>query len=140
MAVAKTRSSSRSRKAAEKAAVKDKVEAQSKDELKAEAAEHDLPVSGTKEEIAERIVHSGSVPQVRVDNLSRRSDADALEGHFCEIVAGEHKGLKGVFDKVLEAGPDGYPTLIEFITRDAQNDVLTVPYKDVRPTVYAGGR
>ena len=78
---------------------------------------------------------------VRVDNMSRRSDNDALEGHFCDIVSGEHAGRTGVFDQVVEYDSHtGYPAKIIVITRDADNAWLVVAYEDVRPSASTGSR
>lgn len=80
-------------------------------------------------------------PAVRVDNLTRRSDDDALEGHFVKVVSGEYVGRVGGFERVLSSGPDGYPIRILVRTRDAENELLTVAYADVRPAdPYRGGR
>ena len=79
--------------------------------------------------------------KVRVDSHSARSDDDALEGHFCVIVDGEHAGRVGSFEKVSKYGPDGYPESIIFRSRDADDLYLTVPYESVRRAGdYKGGR
>ena len=82
-----------------------------------------------------------AAPPVRVDNRTRRSDEDAIEGAFVDVVAGEYKGRRGAFASVLESDPKtGYPTLILVRTRDADNLLIPVKYADVRPTEYTGGR
>jgi hypothetical protein len=75
--------------------------------------------------------------QVRVDNHAVRSDDDALEGHFVNVVAGPHEGVFGVFDKVNEYAADGYPKTVIVEARDAKGDLFTVNYKDLRPAAAA---
>ena len=81
---------------------------------------------------------------VRVDNTTRRSDDDALEGHFVKVIGGEHEGQLGAYLHTLEAdSKTGYPAQILVRFRDATygHDVAAVAYKDVRPaTPYVGGR
>lgn len=78
---------------------------------------------------------------VRVDNMTRRSDNDALEGMFCQVVSGPYAGRWGTFDHVVESDPrSGYPTLIMVISRDERNEMLQVAYSDARPTTSLGGR
>lgn len=80
-------------------------------------------------------------PPIKVDNRSRRSDRDALEGHFCDVVSGEHQGRFGSFDRVSQFNAEtGYPERILIVTRDANNELLEVPYEDVRPSERSGGR
>lgn len=78
---------------------------------------------------------------VTVDNHAVRTDDDALEGHFCKVVAGDDEGVVGVFESVVDRESDGYPKHIIVRSRDASNRLFTVAYKDVRPAVgYNGGR
>lgn len=81
-----------------------------------------------------------TVQPVHVDQRTRRSDDDALEGHFVDIIDGDDKGRRGTFDRVTEYGTDGYPKRILVITRDERNEPLDVPYEYARPTTYLGGR
>lgn len=74
---------------------------------------------------------------IRVDGRNRRSDEDGLEGHFVQVVAGDHQGLFGTFEEVVEAGEDGYPETILVTPRTAPNDRVEVAYKDVRPAAQA---
>lgn len=80
------------------------------------------------------------VQPVKVDGRNRRDGEDALEGHFCKVVKGEHEGRVGVFDSVLNYAKDGYPERILFVTRDDKAEALPVDYADVRATSYRGGR
>lgn len=80
------------------------------------------------------------VAPIRVDSLSARSDADALEGHFVYILSGEFEGRYAAFEKVLESDADGYPSLILVRTRDADSLLVAIPYGDVARTDYKGGR
>ena len=79
---------------------------------------------------------------VVVNNRTVRSDQDALEGHFCQVVAGPHDGIFGTFIQVEEREEDGYPKTILVKNRDWWKDVdlVTVNYKDVRPAVTGGRR
>ena len=74
-----------------------------------------------------------NVQPVKVDGRNRRSDDDALEGGFCEIVAGEHDGVHGTFDQVVEYDHAGYPVKVLVKPRDAATATLVVNYSDVRP-------
>ncbi len=84
------------------------------------------------------------VPAVTVDNTTRRSDDDALEGSFVRVIAGEHAGTVGAYLSTLEHdATTGYPTLVLVRNRDHAGDVdlFAVPYTDVRPAVgFNGGR
>ena len=79
-----------------------------------------------------------ATPVVHVDNRTRRSDKDGLEGHFVVVVSGEHKGLRGVFREVASTEKDGYPKRILVRARDhaGDEDLVTVNYADVRPDNY----
>jgi hypothetical protein len=80
---------------------------------------------------------------VRVDNKSRRSGADALEGHFAIVVNGKHKGQVATFVSVATYGEDGYPdsVLLRFRDHNYHTDLDTVAYSDIRPAdPYRGGR
>lgn len=74
------------------------------------------------------------VQPVRVDGRNRRSDNDALEGGFCQVVDGRFKGRKGVFVSVTKHDPNtGYPTQVVVRTRDNEYQHLSVPYSSIRP-------
>ena len=81
---------------------------------------------------------------VRVDNKSRRSDDDALEGGWVDVVSGEHKGVRGAFASVTDYDPKtGYPKTILVRNRDHASDTgdVAVEYADARPAAnYHGGR
>jgi len=83
-----------------------------------------------------RYVH----PPVRVDNQTRRSDADALEGSAVKVLSGEHENQIGVFTKVLEHGDDGYPTRILLRFQDAtySHEFGSEDYSNVRPVNHPG--
>lgn len=123
------------------------VDSFKKAELRAAAEVHgvDVPSGATKADIAEAIVHAYPIARpVRVDNHTARSDDDAFEGSFIQVVAGAHKGQVGTFSQVLHYDPQtGYPELVLVRFRDAtyDHDVAPVAYEDIRPaTPYVGGR
>lgn len=68
----------------------------------------------------------------QVDSTLARNDSDALEGHFVQVVSGKYEGRYGVFMNAVEYGSDKYPTKISVRTRDAENELITVDYKDTR--------
>ena len=74
-------------------------------------------------------------PPVAVNNHTVRSDADVLEGHRCEVTAGEHKGLVGTFISVTEHGTDGYPlwVVVRSLQSHGSAELVSVQYKDIRP-------
>lgn len=84
----------------------------------------------------------GALPAqpVKVDGRNRRSDDDALEGYFVDVVSGYRQGSFGSFERVLKYGKDGYPTQILVRTRDEDNELISVAYRDVRPAKRGGGR
>lgn len=98
----------------------------------------------------------------RVDNMTRRNDADVLQGHFClidfrdeefgedavkavEAMIGEGNahvgsGDYGVYIEPGVLGEDGYPLTATVLLRDEHScQVSSVPYGALRPTL-AGGR
>lgn len=82
------------------------------------------------------------VAQTPGDNARPRSDEDAVQGQFVDVVDGEHKGRRGAFLSVVEHDleGDGFPKSILVRTRDELNELLTVAYEHVRPSKYTGGR
>lgn len=83
-----------------------------------------------------------------VDNMSRRSDHDALEGHFVSIdlnhsdIDDELRESGGDYGVYLEPGDrdpkTGYPLTAVVRLRDSSNALVRVPYEALRPAV--GGR
>jgi hypothetical protein len=96
----------------------------------------------------------------RVDNMSRRSDADALFGHFvlidyanskeavkaAEAVLGEGnaglgQGDYGVYVDVGTSDENGYPLTVTVMTRDEHAaQIPGIPYDALRPAPGVGGR
>lgn len=74
---------------------------------------------------------------VRVDQYTRRSDHDVLQGHFGRIESGEYGGRVGVFETVATSGPDGYPATVSVKLRDS-GEVVICDYADLAPTPYGG--
>jgi hypothetical protein len=87
----------------------------------------------------------------QIDNMTRASDADALEGHFCKIDL-SHKSLDkdlkdylgerdyGVYLAPGSLDPEtGRPVLAQVRLRDDTGETVTVPYEALRPSL-AGGR
>ncbi len=72
-----------------------------------------------------------------VDQYTRRSDADVLPGQFARIATGEHAGQIGVFETVVENGPDGYPAQVELILRNSGERVVCT-YGDLTPVTFGG--
>lgn len=88
-----------------------------------------------------------------VDNVSRRDDSDALEGHFVNIDvqnADVKKALKdagvdtiegsfGVFTEPATRDPkDGFPVKVMVRLRGASNALLTLPYEALSPAEARG--
>lgn len=114
-----------------------------KDELKtaAEVAGVDVRSRDTKADLAEKVAAAQRGDGfVTVTNRTRRSGADALFGHFVDIVAGEHEGRRGHYFADVSHGSDGYPDRVLVRSRDERNEILEADYADVRPTSYTGGR
>ena len=94
--------------------------------------------SATKDESAQ----AASATPVRVDNKSRRSDKDGLEGHFVRVVTGEHEGSVGVFQSVESYNTDdGYPDqiIVKFTDPAYDAELAVLPYADVVPKDYKEG-
>lgn len=130
-------------------------------------------VTGKRKAAAERLAKATPVEQraghigarlleARVDNMSRRSDADALLGHFCLIDFGDKEfgdearaaveqvigegnagvgsGDYGVFTAAGEVDEHGYPITANVLLRDEHAAIVSgVPYGALRPA-QAGGR
>lgn len=76
---------------------------------------------------------------VILTNATAREDDVPLQGHFVEVVSGEHEGRYGVFESVGSTTAAGYPTTIVVVTRDDDSERLVLRIEDCRPAV-AGGR
>ena len=83
-------------------------------------------------------------PPVTVNNQTRRSDDDGLEGGWVVVVDGPHKGLRGAFTAVATYDVEsGYPATILVRNRDlaSEQGTVVVDYGHVRPAWdYHGGR
>lgn len=80
-----------------------------------------------------------AITVVRVDNFTRRSDEDALEGAMCKVVSGPHAGLRGTFVSAVVVDQETkWPEVILVRARDhaGDDDLVTVNYADVRPDGY----
>lgn len=77
---------------------------------------------------------SDETPKVRVDQFSRRSGDDALEGSFVQVQDGEHAGQVGAFTKVIERDKDGYPATVLLRMKDLTytHEFVVEPYSNVR--------
>jgi hypothetical protein len=82
---------------------------------------------------------SGLRQDIRVDQVTVRTDDDVMYGHFCDVVKGEHQGAYGVYTTTLTVDDDGYPLTVIVETRDDRTVSLQVNYADIRPA-RAGGR
>ena len=124
-----------------------------KAQLEAAAAVEGVEVGSkdTKAVIAEKLAHSSDAPGLThahpgnhgvfiVGNVRRRDDQDALLNSFVDVVSGEHQGRYGHLFDVVDSEKDGVPRTVHVRSRDANNEVLTVAYKDVRPSERRGGR
>jgi hypothetical protein len=80
---------------------------------------------------------AASPAAIVVDQYTRRSDADVLPGQFARIATGEHAGQIGVFETVVENGPDGYPAQVELILRNSGERVVCT-YGDLTPVTFGG--
>ena len=111
-----------------------------KDAKKDAKKEDDEPVAATTGTAVPPAPPTGTAPVV-MNNYTVRSDDDAMEGGWVDIVSGDYAGRFGSFRQALEHDPKtGYPTLIAVRTRDAENELLAVDYGDVRPSARTGGR
>lgn len=94
----------------------------------------------TKAELEQLLRRAEAAPTVKVDSKTRRSGDDALLGSFVKVVAGPYRFRSGHYYEDVSHGPDGYPDRVLVRTRDSDNLRIEVDYKDLRPTVYLGGR
>ena len=76
-----------------------------------------------------------TTPKLQVDQATRRSDEDALTGHLCTVIKGEHQGKTGVFLHATSYDKDGYPkeAFVRFTDTAYGTGHAIVPYKDLRP-------
>lgn len=104
----------------------------------------DVPSSATKQTIAEAIIQQATstvATPVKVDNLTRRSDDDAMLGTFVDVINGPYAGRWGAYLDDLTNDPEtGYPSVVLVRTRDADMLLIDVNYADIRPSVRTGGR
>lgn len=68
---------------------------------------------------------------IHMDQFAARHGADLLQGHFVTITKGEHEGVKGVFESVVEADENGYPKVILVVPRHSARSRITVDAADV---------
>lgn len=73
------------------------------------------------------------------DQMARRDASEALQGHFANVVDGEHKGRYGVYDDNAELDDNGRPVTIIIETRDDATERIVVKYEDAK-LARAGGR
>lgn len=114
----------------------------------AEVLGADVPSGATKADIAEAIVSttqtSASAPAaaVTVDNpTSVLADTDALSGSWVDVVSGEYQGRFGAYVAPVDRdATTGVPSRVIVRTRDADNLLIEVEYKDVAPSERTGGR
>jgi hypothetical protein len=109
----------------------------------------DPTVGGAPEEASAPAVSSPSpsaaeaapaVQPVFVDQYARRSDDDALENSFVQILSGDHAGQVGAVIKVEARGDDGYPTRVIVRLKDTayegapenSHGLVSEPYANVR--------
>ncbi len=152
---------------AEKAEPVDKREEQAKAQEKQQAEElgRSLSGAGAKAMADLQPGQNGTPAEARakvkgavaigghIDNVSRRSSEDALEGHFVSIDLSDkgvkegyknagledHRGDYGVFQAVGGVDPEtGIPETVLVRLRDATNAVVTVPYEACRPAEARG--
>lgn len=72
--------------------------------------------------------------------IEHNPDQAPAIGTFCEVIGGPHDKRYGVYHNTVEWDPTGgYPQTIVLRTRDDNEDLLHVSYKDVRPAT-AGRR
>jgi hypothetical protein len=87
-----------------------------------------------------------------VDNMSRRHDGDALEGHFCTIDLSNKDVLKALKERGIEDptpfeggygvyvspaerdAETGYPVTANVRLRNSHNALITVPYEALSPS------
>ena len=77
---------------------------------------------------------------VRVDQFTRRSDADAIEGSFVRVLSGPHAGQIASFLKALEHDVDGYPKriLLRFKDTTHTHEHDAEDYSNVRMVNHPG--
>lgn len=64
---------------------------------------------------------------------SRRSDTDALVGHFATVNKGDDQGRYGYVARVSKSDKDGAPVEVIFHTRDARDEDIVVKFADLDP-------
>lgn len=147
----------------------DQLEQQAADQEKRQAEQLDSSLSGAGANAAQKLQEQASdVPALAragverqtatqggfVDQLSRRSANDALEGHFVSIDLNnkdvqaayksvgleDHTGAYGVYLEPLGLNPDtGIPETALVRLRDATNARVQLPYEALSPAE-SGGR
>lgn len=145
------------------------LEQQATDQERQQAQELDSSLSGAGARATQKLQEKASeVPAAAragheadaptrggfVDQLSRRSGADVIEGHFCtidlndkgvkqayeQVGLGDHTGSYGVYLEPLSLVPGtGIPETALVRLRDATNARVQVPYEALSPAD-AGGR
>lgn len=75
-----------------------------------------------------------------VDQFTRRTDQDALLGSWVDVVDGEHRGKFGHYRQTLEWNKDEFPKTALVQTRDANAELIEVPYESLRQSERHGGR
>lgn len=143
------------------------LEEQAKEQERQQKQELGQSLSGKAARADEKLQKSGLPAAARVgtyahapvrggfmDQLSRRSDADALEGHFVSIDLNhsgvkdaykqvgleDHRGSYGVYLEPAQRDPEtGIPEQAIVRLRDDTNARVMVPYEALSPAA-AGGR
>lgn len=123
------------------------------------------PTNGTAVPSSVTTIGAGkdAKPFVQLNDLTKRSDADILPGHFCTIV-GDHEfvfpdpdvtrvdtqtgeeitekapqrkisliGQRAVLESVVEADDNGYPKTVRVRLGRPSSALVDVPYEDLRP-------
>lgn len=76
-----------------------------------------------------------AVPQntVHVNDASAYlPEGSANIGEFATVTSGEHNGKYGVVEAVATFDSKGWPKTVTFRTRDADGELLTVNYSDLK--------
>jgi hypothetical protein len=89
----------------------------------------------------EAVPKTKNAPPVTVDQFTRRTDNDVLDGTLALVIAGEHAGQTAAFVGTVERDPQsGYPSrvLVRFRSASYDHEYAVVDYADLRPAEHPG--
>lgn len=133
--------------------VTDNLQDAAEQQEKQQAAELRAGKSGGETKDGPTVAHNRSARSTGVQNgfidqMTRRSLADVMEGHFCTVDR-THKDVNtdllpegedgyGVYLEPASADENGYPITARVRLKDATNAEIVVPYDALRPSESRG--